>query len=638
MPRTVSRTKAALAGAGICAVLAGILALGLLSPGAARPQETTVEAIPSSSPISEGPGGRMVLTRWTRRLDRADRGLAKGWRRGGFGGGGVQVPNVVEPYAWQSKTAEANFEGSVAWYETTFDAATAGPYAFTFQSANFYASAWVDGHLAGSHKGSYLPFELRTADLAPGSHTLVVRVDWRNPTAQERLGYHRTWFNWGGLGGPVEVRPIGSSVLLHPTIATTLPADTASPAGQVVCVRAPCPGAPAAQAAGVKVGIEVKNEGAAGRSIAVEGTLVHGSQTIALHFPEAKLGHGQAAVLATTVEVQEPALWSPSSPSLYRLTLAVGHESSYSAKVGLRQLTWHGGSLYLNGQHLQLHGASIQEDALGHGDALTSGDENAIVSELRATGANAARAQHPLYPGLLERLDAAGILVWQGVGPVEGAGNWYSNTPALLAGAEEQARQGAIAEQLHPSVFAWNLLDEVADNGHDAAEVRYVQDMTHWLHARDPARMVAVDVWGDHPPHSPGTLYAGVDAIAETDYSGWYDNPRNSPSAVSAEVLRRLRAMQRTFPGKVLVVSEFGAESNTLNPSGGPGSYGFQSALLARHIDAYRSDSQLTGMFIYLLRDYPLVPTFQGGSIHTHLPRLRLIEGLDQKGLYTYAG
>ncbi len=636
-----SRTKAALAGAGICAVLASILALGLLSPGAARPQSPLVEAIPSASPISEGPGGRQALTHWTRRVDPTDKGMASGWRRGGFSGGGVQVPNVVDPYAWQGKAAETNFEGSVAWYRTTFDAATAGPYVLTFQSANFYASVWVDGRLVGSHKGSYLPFEPRTTSLAAGSHTVVVRIDWRDPAAQEKLGYHRTWFNWGGLDGAVEVRRIGSSVLLHPTIATTLTAGSAGPtnsAGSVVCVRAPCPGAPQAGAAEIKVGVEVKNEGAAGRPIAVEGTLVHGSQAIALHFPEADLGHGQATVLTATIEVAEPALWSPSDPALYQLTLAVGHESSYTAKVGLRQLTWHGGQLYLNGQLLKLHGASIQEDALGHGDALTSGDENAIVSELRATGANAARAQHPLDPGLLERLDAAGILVWQGIGPVEGAGNWYSTTPSLLSGAEEQARQGAIAEQLHPSVFAWNLLDEVAENGRDGAEVHYVQDLNRWLHGHDPTRMVAVDVWGDHPPAHPGALYASVDAIAETDYSGWYDSPHNSPSAVSAEVERRLRAMQRTFPGKVLVVSEFGAESNTLNPSGGPGSYGFQSALLARHIDAYRSDPSLTGMFIYLLRDYPLVPTFQGGSIHTHLPRLKLIEGLDQKGLYTYAG
>jgi hypothetical protein len=617
---TISRTKAALAGTGgICAVLAALLVLGLLAPGFARPQSTTsvVEALPSTSSIAEGPGGRTALTHWTRRLDPADRGLARGWQRGGFSGVGVSVPNVVDPSSYKGPSAQPNYEGSVVWYRTTFRAPTAGVYALTFESANFYAQAWVDGRSIGSHIGSYLPFELH-AQLAAGTHTLVVRIDWRDPSAQSKIGYHRTWFNWGGLDGEVNVRAIGPSELMNPSIQTTL--------------------APAGQTATVKLSVEVRNNAASGRPITVEGTLVHGSQTIQLYFPEQHLAHGQTATVGTSVSIAEPALWSPASPNLYQLTLAVGHESSYSARVGLRQIAWHGGQMYLNGQRLTVHGASIQEDALGHGDALTPGDENTIVSELQAIGANAVRTQHPLYPSLLERLDAAGILVWQGIGPVEGAGNWYSNSPGLLADAENQARTAAIVDRMHPSIFAWNLVDEVAENGRDSAEVRYVQDLTRWLHAHDPTRMVAVDVWGDHPPTHPGQLYDGVDAIAETDYSGWYDHPRNSPSAVSAEISRRLRAMQRTFPGRVLIVSEFGAESNTLNPPGAPGSYSFQSALLARHISIYRSDSALSGMFIYLLRDYPLVPTFEGGSIHAFLPDVRLIEGLDQKGLFTYSG
>ena len=125
------------------------------------------------------------------------------------------------------------------------------------------------------------------------------------------------------------------------------------------------------------------------------------------------------------------------------------------------------------------------------------------MAELQAIGANAVRSQHPLDPALLERLDAAGILVWQGIGPVEGAGNWYSTTPALLAEAEQQARTAALAAQLHPSIFAWNLVDEIAGNGRDGPRSTTCRRSTRWLHAHDPTRMVAVDVWGDHPPDAP---------------------------------------------------------------------------------------------------------------------------------------
>jgi hypothetical protein len=292
--------------------------------------------------------------------------------------------------------------------------------------------------------------------------------------------------------------------------------------------------------------------------------------------------------------------------------------------------------MFLNGARLQLRGASIQEDAKGHGDALTPSDQATLVSELKAIGANAVRSQHPLDPAMLEQLDAAGILVWQGVGPVEGASEWQSNTPALLREAEQQARTAATAAQLHPSIIAWNLVDEVAHNGHDAAEVNYVQTLTHWLHQHDPTRMVAVDVWGDHPPVHAGTLYRGVDAIAETDYTGWYDIPQDSDAQQRASMRARLRAQEQTFAGKVLIISEFGAESNTLNSPGSPGSYSFQSSLLARHIAVYAADPKLSGMLVWDLRDYPLVPQFNGGSITFKLPHLKLIEGINQKGLFTY--
>jgi len=611
MLRALTKTLLALAFA--CVALAG--------------QAAAAEAPASKPIIFEGPGGRVPLTSWTLRRDAANRGLALGLSRGGFTGATVSVPNVVDPRPYTGKPGGANYEGSIAWYRTSFEATKAGVYALSFQSANYLATVWVDGHRVGSHRGSYLPFEERVK-VAAGTHTVVVRTDWRNPAQQAREGFHRTWFNWGGLDGEVEVRPVGESELSEPTVHTTLSPSAGAGAGG--------PGSTPPQAT-VTVSVQVHNYGPS-RSITPTGSLANGTQTLPVSFPAVTLGHDQSTTDTATVTVSQPALWSPASPSLYQLTLAVGSESSYSARVGLRQLTWHGGHVYLNGRQLSLHGASLQEDAEGHGDALRPADQNRLVEELKQIGANVVRSQHPLDPALLERLDEAGILVWQGIGPVEGAAMWYSTTPKLLAEAEQQARTAVLAAELHPSIFAWNLVDEVANNGRDGQEVEYVRTLTRWLHAHDPTRLVAVDVWGDHPPTHAGSLYSEVDAVAETDYSGWYDNPHDSPAQLAASMRARLSAMERTFAGKVLVVSEFGAESNGLNPPGSAGSYAYQAKVLAAHISVYAADPRLTAMMIWVLRDYPLTPTFSGGSIKRVLPKLRLIEGLNQKGLFTYSG
>jgi hypothetical protein len=579
----------------------------------------TALAPPSQLLIFEGPGGRVPLTEWVLRKDPTGAGNQLGWASGAFSGTQVRVPNVVDPAPYSGRAGGVNYDGSLAWYRTTIQAPSAGQYALSFQSANFRATVWVDGHLLGSHEGSYLPFEMRTK-LTAGRHVVVARVDWQDPGLQSREGFHRTWFNWGGLDGEVTVRPIAQSELLDPSIQTTL-----------------TPGAGESRQAQVRVSVEVHNNGPR-RTLEPSGALTRPGQMIALTFGALTLAHGQSATASTTVTVAEPALWSPADPNLYGLELNVGGESSYSARVGLRQLSWKGGLLYLNGRRLRLHGASIQEDAIGHGDALTPGDQDLIVSELKAIGANAVRSQHPLDPAMLERLDAAGLLVWQGLGPVEGAGNWYSSTPQLRAAAEGQATAAATAAMLHPSIFAWNLVNEVAGDGRDAAEVSYVNNLARWLHRVDPGRLVAVDVWGSHPPKQAGALYANVDAVAETDYTGWYEEPRDSLAQLASRMRVRLGRMERTFPGKVLVISEFGAESNTLNPPGTPGSYAFQSRLLRAHIDVYAADPRLTAMLVWVLRDYPLTPTFSGGSISRVLPHLRLIEGINQKGLFTYSG
>lgn len=628
--------KAALAALIVCAALAAAAA--------------SAQAPSSQAQLGEGPGGRTVLASWTLATDPANRGLARGWQRGGFPGRPVSVPNDVDPVHVKGRAGERNYAGSVAWYRTSFSAPSASTYALSFSSANYQATVYVDGKAIVAHHGSYLPFEGR-ARLGPGAHTVVVRIDWRDPGAQSKAGFHRTWFNWGGLNGQVTVRPIGESELSEPSIATQLQPD-----------------APNASQATVTVGVQVRNNGPT-RPLAPQGVLVGsatGGQSVPIQFPAQTVAQGQTVQMQASVTIADPALWSPAHPNLYTLTLSIPRqteapgqdsgtgqvpgtgeastpapapgepESSYSARVGLRELTRQGGTLLLNGRRLHLHGASIQEDAKGHGDALTPGDQATLVHELQAIGANTVRSQHPLDPAMLERLDAAGILVWQGIGPVEGASNWYSNTPRLLREAEQQARTAAVAAQLHPSIVAWNLVDEVAENGRNAAEVSYVQTLTRWLHEHDPTRIVGVDVWGDHPPARAGTLYRGVDAVAETDYTGWYDIPQESAKAQEASMRARLRAQERTFAGKVLLISEFGAESNTLNSPGTPGSYSFQSSLLARHIRVYAADPKLTGMLVWVLRDYPLVPQFNGGSITFKLPKLKLIEGINQKGLFTY--
>jgi beta-galactosidase/beta-glucuronidase len=475
---------------------------------------------------------------------------------------------------------------------------------------------WLDGRLLGRHTGAYLPFEFALRLRVGVPHRLVVRADYRYPSRQKREGWHRTWFNYGGINREVTLRPLGRSELKAPALRTQLSDGAAT----------------------VDVDVLVHNRADRARSLQVHGALRHDGSGPALDFPRVRVGAGETRRVATSVVIKDPALWAPGSPSLYALHLDVPGENAWDDHVGLREIRREGEKMVLNGRRLRLHGASINEDAEGHGDALTPADMDAIVHDLKAVGANATRAQHALSAPLLERLDRAGIMVWQGVGPVDAPGAWTSSTTALAHAARERVRASVRQEQLHPSVIAWNLVNEIAGNGHDDSQVAYVSDMARELHRRDPGRLVAVDLWGAHPPVAPGAIYRDVDAVALTNYIGWYEGADETRAQIASRLHDTAAGFTRMFKDKVLLVSEFGAEANGANATDAPGGYAYQSWLLRRHIKTYASLPALSGMLVWNLKDFGVAPTFAGGSISSIVPGIHIERGLNTKGLFDYAG
>ncbi len=595
-------------------LVGGVGAAAVLGAGAARPVGEAL--VPPAT--QGGPDGRLAVAGpWVMADDPSDAGERDGWSQGGFPGELTTVPRVANAAKVTGATGFAAWRGAITWYRTTLTAPRTGSYALRFESVHHVATVWLDGREIATHTGAYLPFEVSLRLRGGIEHRLVVRADYRYPTRQKRTGWHRTWFNYGGINREVTLRPLAPAEVKAPAVSTRLSRGSAI----------------------VDLSASVQNrDSTASRDLQVRGSLTRSGRVIPVRFPRVHLGPGETRRVSTRVVVSSPALWAPGSPSLYALRLGTPGGGGWTQDVGLREIRRDGRALLLNGKRLRLHGASIHEDAQGDGDALTPADMDAVVRDLKAIGANATRAQHPLSPALLERLDRAGILVWQGVGPVDAPGAWTSSTPALAHAARERVRVSVRQLQLHPSIVAWNLANELAGNGHDASQVAYVRDMAHELHREDPGRLVAVDLWGSHPPSVPGLIYRDVDAVTLTNYIGWYEGADETRAQITHRLHSTALGFTRLFPSKVTLVSEFGAEANPRNTGTGPGSYAYQSWLLRRHIATYRALPQLSGMLVWNLRDFGVAPTFAGGSIKSVVPDIHIERGLNTKGLFDYAG
>lgn len=577
--------------------------------------------VPGTQPVlartGAGPAGSAIVTlrAWRYRADPEDRGRERGWAGGNWRGRPVSVPYSPNAKAVSGAAGRRAYNGSVGWFAREIQAPVAGRYAVRFESAHHRATVFVDGRKVREHVGAYEPFTARVA-LRPGRHTVAVRVDWRGPRRQADSGWARAWFNYGGLNRPVTLMRLGPSEIGALTVRTRVGAG--------------------ARSARVAIGVRVRNRGRA-RTVRVRGVISRGGRTVrTLDLGRAAVGAATSRAFRATAQIDDPRLWSPRRPALYDLRIVVPGQATLQRRIGLREIAWAGGRLRLNGAPLVLRGIALPPDARGHGDALSAADEARIVAGVRASAANATRSQLPLADSMLERLDAAGILVWQEVGPWEPGGRWRANTPARIAAARERALRVAEAGQAHPSLLAWTLTNEAGGNGQPAQQ-EYIRRTAPALRALDPTRPVAADLWGRVLPDRPG-VFAGLDAIGVTDYVGWYEGLDLGAAGQAAKTRERLARLRGLFAGKPIVVTELGAAGSARTAGTAFGSVAYQAALLGRRLRELRAAPGLDGTIVWNLRDYALRPDFRGGSVLDRRPGLMLTPGLNEKGVYDFAG
>jgi hypothetical protein len=598
------------------AALALVLGLQLLAERSAGADK---EPGPYDPLTYKGPDDRTRLGgKWIVALDEDNTGRDRGWQDGDFPGEQVIVPHVPEAAEVRGEESIETWQGNVAWYRTAIEVPTTGVYAVRFESVNHEADVWIDGEYEVSNTGTYLPFEARRT-LTAGTHTLVVRADWRDPEQMKAEAWHRTWFNFGGINRDVTIRPVGDSELLDPTVVTRLAQD-----GDAV----------------VDVAVKVLNRTGRSREITVEGgmELVDDGRDEDLEFDPVRVPAGKTVTVGTRVRIDDPELWSTDDPRLWDLRLEIGEDAGYRARVGLREIRQEGRDILVNGEKVFLRGASIHEDVEGKGDALSRADHDWIVDALESIGANATRAQHQLHPALVEKLDEAGILLYLGIGVVDSPGSWTSKTPELRRQSRERVLATVDQLQSHPSVLTWNLANEVAGDGHPDGQAPWIDEMAVELKERDPSRPVALDIWGTRPPRGPSLMYRNIDIIGWTNYIGWYEGTYATRAETQQTIREDLADLREAMPGKAILVTEFGAEGNELNPNMEPGGLGFQSRLLRTHLEVYGTDPQLNGALIWNLRDFAVNPTFFGGSINRQVPGIELVRGVNQKGLFDHLG
>ena len=528
-------------------------------------------------------------------------GVQDGWWRGPASTAGWSPVTVPNSYNAGDLSA-ASMAGSVGWYRRDFTLPSSAfaryvPSRFRswivrFESVNYAATVWLNGHKLGSHAGAYLPFEFPLTHVRSGVNRLIVRVDDRRTAADLPQGPSGGWWNFGGINQEVYLRSVQRADLSQVQVRPVLP-----------CVGC---------AATIEDQATVSNPTSSPQAVALRGTygalrLNFGRHTIAPH---------STWTATAQAKLSAPHLWAPGSPYLYkaRLTLSDAHGrrlESYFTDSGVRRITiTPSGQMELNGRILHLRGVNLHEQNIATGAALTSAQLAALVGWTRELGATIIRAHYPLDPQIEQLADQDGILLWSEV-PVYQSKDRFFRQPTWLKHAHTFLRDNILDNQNHPSVLLWSIGNELPTppSGDEASYIRGAVALAHQL---DPTRPVgmAISSW---PGVACQSAYAPLDVIGYNDYFGWFDAGGGTTDDRDA-LGPYLDTLHACYPNKALFVSEFGFEGNRSGPVEERGTYQFQANAAEYHLSVFASKPYLAGAMWFALQTFAARPGWTGGD------------------------
>ena len=211
---------------------------------------------------------------------------------------------------------------------------------------------------------------------------------------------------------------------------------------------------------------------------------------------------------ATLMTVNNPALWSPESPQLYRLTAVLLREGQeldrQSTKVGIRTVSFSKeGGFQLNGVRRSIKGVCLHHDLGPLGAAVNKTALIRQIEMMKAMGADAIRTSHNMPSTMqMEICDSLGMMVmaesfdgWKEPKVRNGYGSYWDEW------WQQDIRNLVLNHRNHPSIILWSVGNEIPEQWKPEGVKRY-KDLIALCHHYDPSRMVTCgmdqpdsDVW-----------------------------------------------------------------------------------------------------------------------------------------------
>lgn len=494
---------------------------------------------------------------------------------------------VTVPHTWQIAENSAGYLGP-AWYRKRFDVPPewlAKTVRIEFEAVTHSAGVKLNGTPVGEHVGKgYTAFilDLNRA-LKAGANTLEVRVDNAFNEAMLPRGNSYDWTPDGGIIRPVALIVTPRVFIERLEVDADVDSSGASAALDLrMFVRNASPVAQRVQGT-----FEIFEDGSAAR-LSQAGA---GSRTVP---------PGETAEISVRTTLANPRLWHFDHPHLYLLKAAIesGGRVLHSSETnfGVRRIEARDGGIYLNGERVWLMGVermggSHPQHGMAEPASLIAHDHD----DLKELNCVLTRVHWQQDRRVLDYCDRHGILIQVEVPSWGGhtfGGMGAEPDASIMQNGLEQLREMIRRERNHPCVFSWGLCNEV--NGQNPPAQRFVERMYAEAKKLDPRRLAtyASNTLHNTPAKDIARL---MDVIFWNEYyESWYKGG-------IPELRRNLEELRAAFPGKPVVVSEYGlCECRPEHTGGDPA----RIRILREHTDVYREFDFVAGAIFFCYNDY----------------------------------
>ena len=502
------------------------------------------------------------------------------------------------PHTWQLSDETAAHRGT-AYYRTYFQGPAAGAgqtVRIEFQAVTHTASVWVNEKLVGTHehKGyTAFSFDISNALKFGPRNTLTVKVD--NPFNTRMLPREKS-FDWTPDGGII--RPV--SLLVTPQTYIERVEVDAEPLldDSKTDLRAGL-----AQTR-LRLRAVVRNSGKEACKARMRFTISDEALSYSAFSEEASsivtIAPGAVATLEAPPTVERMKLWHFDRPRLYRAVAELECDGkavhASTDTFGVRKFEVKDTSFFLNGERVRLMG--VERMAGSHPDYGMAEPTSWIEhdhSDLKELNCVFTRVHWQQDRHVLDYCDRHGILIQEEVpawGPDTFNGMTDEPAPAILENGLEQLRETIARDRNHPSIFAWGLCNEV--NGKNPPAQKFIRRMAEEARKHDPTRLLTYA--SNSLQETPERDAAGeLDFISWNEYyESWYGGDLDS-------IRRNLDSIHRAFPGKAIVVSEYGYCECTPDREGGDAR---RIEILRDHTNVFRAFDFVAGAIFFDYNDY----------------------------------